>query len=284
MDFASEQSALIEGLLRGFYRHVWPQLLRDYPNILYIEEEMTYAHDGLLFMSRPDLVVSTGEGDLVYIEYKSTSSKKEGWVNSWATAVQLHSTVRAIKATKGLDVAQVVVQGLYKGFESYGKQSSPFCYAYHRNGNPPFSQSDTLYEYKPGYKRTPVWEMPGGVKAWVAGMPDQVLADQFPQVPPIFVNHDLLTAFFQQRAYREHEIVLANQMLKGADDEAVTNLLNVAYPQRFDQCHPYFGRACSYLRLCHGHVEEPLRSGFERRVPHHQEEVERFEQSGDVVP
>jgi hypothetical protein len=275
VDFAQEQATLVEGLLRGFYKHVWFNLMHQYPNILHIEEEMKYEHDGLVFMSKPDLVVADSDGNAVYVEYKSTSSKKEGWVNSWATAVQLHSTIRAIKATTGVDVQQVLVQGLYKGFESYGKQSSPFCYAYKRAGTPPFSVDQIEYAYKAGFKRYPVWEMPGGVKAWVEGMPANILGDQYPVCPPIFIKDQLVDDFFIQRSWREKEIELAVNMMKNADEESKAGILNVAFPQKFDQCHPYFGKPCQYLKICHGHVSNPLEEGWIYREPHHTLELEQ---------
>lgn len=278
VDFAHEQAALVEGLLRGFYKHAWPRLMSSYPRIIHIEQEMRFDHDGLVFMSRPDLVLADLDGNLWYVEYKSTSSKKEGWVNGWQTAVQLHSTVRAIEETTGEKVQGVVVQGLYKGYESYGKQNSRFCYAYHRSGNPPFTAETTRYDYAAGYKRVPVWEMVGGVSQWVADMPADILGDQFPQVPPIFINDALVNSFFQQRAYREHEIELANGMMEGAEGEGVEGILDAAYPQKFESCHPYFGRPCGYLKLCHGPQVDPLMSGYEWRTPHHALEVEQQEE------
>lgn len=284
--FAHEQACLVEGLLRGFYKHTWPQLMHQYPRIVHIEGEMTYSHDGLTFMSRPDLVVADADGNLVYIEYKSTSSKKENWVNSWQTAVQLHSTIRAIRETTGEEVQRVIVQGLYKGYESYGKQTSPMCYAYRRQGNPPFSDSATRYDYAPGFKRYPVWELPGGVAAWVESMPEDILASQFPQCPPIFVNEELIDSFFTQRSFRENEIKIARDMLQNVDDQDVRDgVLNVAFPQRYDQCHPYFGKACQFVRICHGHVVDPIADGaFQYREPHHDLEVEQWKESDHAEP
>ena len=284
VDFALEQAALVEGLLRGFHKYVWPQLMGQYPNILHIEEEMKYEHDGLTFMSRPDLVIGNDNGDVVYVEYKSTSSKKEGWINSWGTAVQLHSTIKAIEATTGRKVDSVIVQGLYKGFESYGKQSSPFCYGYHRYGNPPFSKTETIYEWKAGFKRTPTWEMEGGVKAWVDGMPPEVIANQFPQTPQIFVNEDMISSFFNQRKWREKEIELAMNMLPDiVNEDGVIEVLDVTFPQKFDQCIPAFGKPCEYRKLCFGHVENPLEEGYQVRVPHHQAELESWNETEVLV-
>jgi hypothetical protein len=278
--FALEQAALIEGILRGFHLHVWPSLIERYPTILFIEEEMLYTHNNLGFMAKPDLVLTNDEGEVVYVEYKSTSSKKEGWVNSWSTAVQLHSTIRAVEASKGVKVSNVIIQGLYKGYESYGKQSSPFCYAYMKKGQPPFSADVISYEYRAGLKRYPTWELEGGTKKWIEEMPSNVLADQFPQTPPIMIKDDLVNSFFAQRTMREHEIKLALDMLDAAalanDEEGMNSIMDTAFPQRFDQCIPGWGKPCGYRQLCHGGVDDPFSAGFSWREPHHTPEVEAW--------
>lgn len=274
-EFAKEQASLVEGMIRGFFKIRWPQLLTQYPKILFVEGEMLLEHDGLAFMSKPDLVMGNDE-ETVYVEYKTTSSRKDAWINSWSTAVQLHSTVRAIEKTHGITIDSIIVQGLYKGYESYGKQSSPFCYAYKRAAHPPFSKEEITYDYKPGLKRFPVWELEGGVKAWVEGMPEVILADQFPQTAPIYIKDYLVDAFFAQRANREHEIKMAMEVIDAAqklgDMEHRDKILNSGFPQRFDQCTPSFGRACPYIKLCHGRDIHPLEAGFTYRQPHHEAE------------
>lgn len=279
--FALEQTALTVGLLRGFHKHVWPRLLDQYPEVVAVEQEMLYTHDGLQFMSRPDLVLRDRDGCLWYIEYKSTSTNKESWMNSWSTAVQLHSTCRAVEATLGEKVTGVIIQGLYKGYVSYGKQSSPFCYAYHRAGNPPFSNEQFIYEYRAGFTRYPTWEMPTGVKGWVEDMPESILAAQFPQAPPIFINDTLIDRFFEQRAHREREIRMGRDASNNPvnNDEVNNMVLDMAFPQRFDQCMPAWGSPCSYRKLCHGRIEDPLTAGYTYREPHHTPEEEQWNQS-----
>jgi hypothetical protein len=137
-----------------------------------------------------------------------------------------------------------------------------------------------LYEYKAGFKRQPVWELEGGVKKWVDGMPDDLLSQQFPQTPPIFVKEKLVNDFFKQQAVREHEIMLANQMLEGADEESKEAILNTCFEQHFDECFPFIGKPCPYRILCFGNVEDPLNSGFEYRVPHHEKELEQQTNEG----
>lgn len=276
VEFAKEQATLVEGMLRGFYKHVWPKLLDQY-KIVAIEQEMEYRLDPegqFIFMAKPDLIVETKEGELVYIEYKTTSDKKEKWIQSWETAVQLHSSILATEQTLGRRPAYVQIVGLYKGYESYGKQGSPFCYAYKKSGNPPFTQDQTAYEFKAGFKRYPTWELPGGTKTWIDAMPDNVLTDQFPLTAPIFVNEDLVESFFRQRYQRENDILCGVQgMADNPDDDTI---IDDVFPQRFDQCAPGFGRPCQYKKLCHANVPDPLTDGFELRQPHHARELENL--------
>lgn len=272
IEYANEQAALTEGLIRGFFKHMWPRLMAQYPKIVAIEHEMEYTlSDGLVFMAKPDLIVENTEGELVYLEYKSTSSKKENWINSWETAVQLHSSILATEATLGRKPVYVQIVGLYKGYESYGKQASPFCYAYKKAGNPPFTQDQIQYEYKAGFRRYGTWELPGGTKAWVESMPDNIIANQFPLTPPIMVNDTMVEAFFRQRTIREAQI--AHAMEVGEFDDPITGI-DAVFPQHFDQCVPSFGWSCEFKKLCHGHVENPLEEGYEPRQPHHARELE----------
>lgn len=283
--YATEQATLIEGLLRGFYRGVWPRLREAYPTIIAIEKEVIYTHNGWTFMGKPDLVLGGADGTGTYIEFKSTSTKREDWINSWETAVQVHSTSKAIEATLGVEVQNVVVQGLFKGYRSYGRQQSPLCYAYVRRGNPPFTKDEVSYTYRSGFKASPVWEREGGVKKWVEEMPLDLLLEQFPATPPIFINQDLVEEFFRQREGREGEIQMAGVFLKGAEDpELSRNVLDIAFPKRFDQCVPGWGHPCIYRRLCFGppgaEVAPGLPSGFTWREPHHAPEQEAWDNEG----
>ena len=285
-EFASEQGTLVEGLVRGFYKHVWPRLMEQYPRIVATETEMLWplleSEEGLNlhFMTKPDLVMEDKNGELVYVEYKTTSSKKDKWINSWDTAVQLHSSIRATERTLGKHVSQVQIVGLYKGYESYGKQGSPFCYAYKKSGNPPFTQDQIVYEYKPGFKRYATWELPGGVKDWVEGMPEDIIASQFPMTAPIFVNEDLINAFFRQRKVREETIAVAVSYLKDerTSEQERLEILDEVFPQKFDKCSPSFGWECQFKNICHGSVPYPLSSGYKLRTPHHKPELDLFKE------
>lgn len=273
-EFMNEQAALTEGLVRGFHKHTWPILLEQYPVIKLVEQPMVLKLETTGMMSKPDLVLADKEGNNWYIEYKTTSSKRPEWTNSWDLAVQVHSTIKALEDKLGEKVAGVIIQGLYKGYESYGKLSSPFVYAYKRAGSPPFYKEEIAYEYKSGFKRTPTWDLPGGVKEWVARMPANVLGDQFPRTPPIFINEDLIQAYFRQREVRES--IISGAMIHLADPEVAEDVkqwqMDAVFPQRFDQCKPAWnkGEACRYATLCHGPKGlDPLSHGYVWRDESH---------------
>ena len=280
MKFAYEQAALTEGLLRGYFRAVWPKLISEYPKIVAIEKEIIYEHDdkgkpnpngGFDFVCIPDLVLANDNGN-VYIEYKSTSSKKDQWINAWNNAIQVHATAWAIQQTSGTKIQHTIVQGLYKGYEAYGKLSSPMCYAYHKAGNPPFVKEEFSYEYKAGFKKVPTWELDGGVKRWVENMPDDVLAEQFPQTPPIFIDEALVERYFSQRAKREKTVNAHVLYLEGADEAETVEVMDEIFPQNFDACNPGWGRPCQYRQLCFGGKCDPLKRGFRLRDERHSRE------------
>ena len=285
-----EQSTLVEALLRGFYRQTWPALIAQYPTVVSSEREVIFPHDEtgklnkkgpFVFMAKGDLVLLQGELGCVYVEFKSTSSKRQEWIDSWNKAIQVHATTKAIEFTMKQEVLGTIVQGLFKGTTSYGKYSSPLVYGYLSKGNPPFTKNLVSYEYKAGYKRTPVWEMQGGVKKWVEEFPLELLSEQFPQTPILFTDQELAESFFRQRAIREKSIIEAKSTLK--ETEHLSNafyekqlVMDEYFPQSFTKCKSSFSSEfdCSYYRLCHGPIqvqEDPLGMGFIHKPRTHEE-------------
>lgn len=262
---AHEQATLVEGLLRGFYKQSWPLLIKEYPEVVAIEKECIYPHDAAgklnlkgpyVFMAKPDLILR-GPNGLVYIEYKTTSSKKVEWIQSWQYAIQVHATMKAIEFTLGEAPACTIVQGLYKGYSQYGKFSSNLVYAYEKKGNPPFTQHQLSAEYKPGFRKAPIWEIEGSIGAWLDKIPAETLAEQFPQTPMIFLNDDMQLSFFRQRAIREETVQSVGMW---SPEE-----LDIYFPQSFSKCRPAWGHECNYLKLCHGSPStkaDPIGSGL----------------------
>src|SRR5690606_26097293 len=152
----------------------------------------------------------------------------------------LHSYLAAMRRATGLDISAAVVVGWYKGYESRGKQNSPFCAAYHRPGNPPFTAGDIAYQWKAGYKKLPVWQIDGtSPESWVDQMPDDVLAEQFVIVPPVYLNEQIAETFFRQSRFREAEIQQGIQLLKQAPtEEFKQHVFDAYFPQNQEGCRP----------------------------------------------
>ena len=284
--FAKEQLSLVEGMLRGFVRYRWPRILDEFPRVFSVEMETTVdLGDGIEFMVKPDLLLLSKDDRVHYREHKTTSWNKEEWVNSWFKAPQLHIYAEALRRC-GVEVETMTIEGLYKGF--YNKklktprQESPLIYGYRRSGVAPFYQEEWVYKWQRGFKKVPVWECyKGGVKAWVEGMPDSILGEQFLTTPPIVPNAALAETWLRQRKMRELYIQDGLETLRLFKDQKLRTM-DAVFPQSFEQCTPSFGTHCPYVDICHGAGDlDPIAAGFQWREPHHAPEQELWdEQSG----
>jgi hypothetical protein len=282
-----EWGALAEGIIRGFYRHVWTRFMRDY-EIVAIEPECELPIDSpgnkIIFMSRPDLILRDRRtGAYVYADWKSTSWNNEKWINSWSKKIQLHSGMRAATKTLGVHVEYAIIVGLYKGFEKYDRRNSVFTYGFVHEGQPGILDDQFSYEYMraKGWQRFGLTQ--GTIANWVENMPEATLAAQFPETPLIPIRDDLVDKFVQQRGIREADIRNARETMKeiaelddGVSDEDKLRLIDIemnsCFSQNFDRCEPAWGYPCNMRDLCWQSAirADPLGSGmFQWRDPHH---------------
>jgi hypothetical protein len=178
----------------------------------------------------------------------------------------------------GEPVEGCLIQGLYKGYCYRGELRTPLVYLWRKPGLP--GEDDLLEAERPqkwaGWHREGLWERVG-VKAWVEQMPEELLQAQFPQTPPIFLNHELIEAWLRQSAKREQDIQHVQILLDGAKmtEEERQGVLDTYFPQYFSQCHSAWGRKCDFYDACwFAHIgDDPLGSGLYRlREFHHEGE------------
>lgn len=172
-----EQCALVEGLVRGAFRLVWPSLLQEWTPVL-IEQECEYVfgctcgladgvggrkeHEargctGILWMSRPDLIMEHRERKiLANFQLKTARRVDKSWKTQWEGNVQLAVEAAGAEARLGRRVEEMWVLGMVKGDRKAGwdrdygsldqddlpsgapkQQQSPFCYGYFSPGTPP---------------------------------------------------------------------------------------------------------------------------------------------------
>jgi hypothetical protein len=285
---ARDWSALAEGHLRGFVKAVWPRWMAEYE---VVESEKLRSWDTVepeihgwgpgyptpattyRFRFRQDILLrSKFNGEVVYIDYKTTSDDSPKWIAHWAKSPQLHSSAYALKQL-GISVDQMLVQGFNKGWKDK-KTGAPGSIFVKGWVNRQFSM---MPEYSYTYQRSKGWEAFSVAEEfddlgdWVANMPSEIIIAQFPQTGPIMPRDDIAQTWFRQQLIREAEVAEAVRNLQQASsDGEVTSILDRAFRQDFNKCQPSFGYECSFKNLCWvpSVGADPLASGeYKRRLP-----------------
>jgi hypothetical protein len=201
-----EQSTLLGGLTWCWRLTRLPWILQDW-NILAVEEEFELilnctcglenvgtpdihqerGCNGIVLMTRPDLMIEHKESDLVaYVEFKTEAYvDKEDYPDKYYDNVQLALSCAAAERVLDKKVDQIFVHGMSKGgrrgnynsitkkYESPKRQQSPLCYSYYKPENPPMWGMDVSPNYYKivdgqrwgcskgrGYEKKGVWEIP----------------------------------------------------------------------------------------------------------------------------
>jgi len=194
----TEQSALIEGLLRAVVLRVLPWLHQTY-QVLSIEEERLHFLDcscgsialdgaahiergctGKALMLRTDLLARRrNSAQLAYFEVKTTGWESSAWAEQWETKPQLALGTLDTVHRFGGEVSELYIIGLNKGrrqrdrydADERRRQLSPLCYGYLRPANPPLQNDDWLPAYEwindrgetkrasKAHRRTGIWRL-----------------------------------------------------------------------------------------------------------------------------
>jgi len=339
----AEQAALISGLGWVLRLKFLPWLHQSY-QVVAVEEERLHLLDctcgappldgaehirrgctGKAIMLRTDLLAQRrGGSTLAYFECKTTGWESEAWAEQWETDAQLALGTVDAEQRWGAEVTELYIVGLNKGRrvrDRYGdgddtrkKQSSPLCYGYKREGNPPLATDDWLPTYEwvndqgetkrasRAHKRAlvttlaesdwPVWRAyqtsnPGLTpeEFWVRFLPDSVLDKVCFILGPMNRQDQqlqvLLRGFLgEERRWQDTLWALYELQREGY------SWASAEYQAQLDElvpcswaCRP-FGKEhqCEFVPICHRHEgwTDPL--GTERyqpRLPHHDPELQQ---------
>ena len=241
----NEQASLLEGMLRGLNRYALPNLLREYPIVAGVEMPMEMVYKDVAFVGVIDLLLKAPDGRQVVVDYKTTSSNRPQWLDSWEFSPQVHFYGELVRRVTGDPVAGVIIQGLYKGYNQRGKQYSPFCYGHCQKAAPPFAGEHWAYQKTQGYRHAPLWTAENmTLEKWIDEMPIEQLATQFPQTPLIFPDEQIAKIFMDQAVSRE---TVLRDWRNGTSDDLS---LGTVFPQNLNACSPSFGSKCRYLDIC----------------------------------
>lgn len=302
-----EQSALIEGLIRGWVKLRLPRLLEEY-EVVSVEEEMQWEMaPGLIQMLRLDGLLRHKVTKLLFIlELKTVGMPGYQWQQGWEKNIQFMSYTQAVREITGEECGGVIVEGLVKGtrrretaasspFCGANLQNSPFCYAYAMK----FKGSTEVMlstAWSRGAEKVLVTNhVP--MKAWVEELHSEgELEKQFVSVPPISPLPEQILRWRRQTIAAETrfamalsdvqytEDVLRIQTAAGCEPEVIEKAraileekLDFHFPQHDTHCNRYFG-SCSFADVCFepNIGEDPLGSGlYKKRDPHHTSEIEQ---------
>ena len=291
----TEAGLLLEGLLRGWDRSTARnRLLQEY-EVVDTEREMVYNQRfPFVFACRPDQILRHRKTKrLAYVEFKTTNSIKAEWFRQWKRAPQLLATTLAVKQVYGEDLDHVILQPLYKGWESKDRPQprleSAFVYGW-RNllGPTPQWLPKRPTSWK-GWERVRADEI--GYPAWLGLIGQEAVDAAIPVTQPIYMEPRMVQNWWAQASQREAEIDATRTRL--APFEAALQLndwtveerqqlrdgrdavLNRTFQQNFKMCEPTWGKGCQYLNACWlEHIgDNPLGQGYEVRQAHHETEL-----------
>jgi len=264
-----ECGALVEGMVRGWYRARYPDFLEEY-EIISIEEEVeTLLSPNVVLQSRADAVVrSRMDGTLLVVNWK-TMGKKEG-TRKWLNDVQMWTEAFAVQNKLGEPVAGCLVEGFYKGPRYAERYATPLLWAY------TLLQDDGTLVWDPEYRRPskverwtrrPAWKETGfpggdGLRGWIDWLPLSLLRDQFLQTPPILKNDEVVERWLRTVVRRETD---AQHILSTGSQEDIEG----HFWQHFGE---WTCGWCPFRPICFGQTspEEMLEAGLlVEREDHH---------------
>src|SRR5262245_49312337 len=151
-----EQMAIVEALVRTWYATRYAQFVEKY-EVLAVEREYSVElAPGLVWMSRPDLVVRRkADGALFIINMKTTKRADERWMDQWPLDMQTLSEVVAVEHAMQSKLSGVIILGLLKGEKAeYPKGSgqwyhnSPLIWAWHNESGKPHPRGEWTARYE----------------------------------------------------------------------------------------------------------------------------------------
>lgn len=297
---AEEWGRLLEGQMYGLLRHMLPYLQSCY-NLVSAEgdaarrleewEEIGAGADPVELIAKPDTLlygkdVSPVMEDagvvpypgLGYLEWKTVATPTPAWYRGWMRNPQAWTGAMCVKAALDLPIQWFMVCGLVKGTETehadgVRRRGSPWCYAFRLPPNAPSAIAHDVmttdgakwkvaYTSGKGWVRVSTSTFPGGVKAWVAQVPMEIVQAQFVLTVPDDIDWELAEEWLDNQG----PLVGATQRVKHCPEEWKT-----IFPRSLEKCETgQYGKPCGFRKLCFDPevAAEPL-MWYRVRVPHH---------------
>jgi hypothetical protein len=284
-----EQEWLFECLMVIWAEKRLPVLRSEF-DFLLVEKEILWvlgedSSKVILQMVRPDLLARRlSDGELFYLEWKTTSSGGEDWARKWEKNTQVFCNALAIQESLKERVSGVMIEGLVKGpikrewrkssrYKGEYLQQSKLCYGW--RGLDGELSSKWFY----GADHVKLWEEGITPRGWLKRLGEvehQELGEFLCPVPAISPSAD------EQEDWRIGAEAMMFRIDEGLEKlveekspEGKRRVVSRYFPANFEACYQ-FGpeHRCSHFELCFnpGARKAPLESGFVPRTPHHEAE------------
>jgi len=201
---------ICEALVRGWARVRLGPFLDEF-EVLDIEKEVqAQLAPNLVLQGRADIVVRSKRDGALYVwNWKTTSDMKE-WTEKFEDDVQAMTEALLTQEDMKEPVRGGIFEGLYKGSMYKGVSTSPLVTGYRQNGN-------WSHEGRASAKteKLSVWDnYPGGLEAWIAALPEDVVAEQFIRSAPVMKNDDEVRDWLRQvvRKWTDIEYMLSPEV------------------------------------------------------------------------
>jgi hypothetical protein len=279
----TEQGWLFECLVRIWAESRLPTLRREF-DFLAVEKEILWVlgedeKRQVVQMIRPDLLARRlSDGELFYIEWKTTGYGDEEWAKSWEKNTQVFCNALAIEETLRERVGGVMIEGLVKGrrqkewrksstLQGQVIQQSALCYAWQDMGGELFPK------WANGLTHTPLWTVPGMTPSkWISMVNHGDFLCPVPPITPDREDQELWRIAAEEQMFRVDEGL---ERIASAPLGEKAKVAARYFPPNYEACYAYRSR-CPYWEVCFNPVvrRDPLGNGFILRAPHHEAEKE----------
>lgn len=279
-----EQKWLFECLIRIWAEKRLPELRAEF-DFIAVEQELLWplGEEGektIVQMIRPDLLARRiSDGELFYIEWKTTGYGDADWAKRWEKNTQVFCNALAIEETLKERVSGVMIEGLVKGpRKKEWRKSSKFL-------GEKIQQSFLCYGWKDlegkigakwtaGAEHVALYTIEGLTpKGWVSMLnPDDYLCP----VPPITPDREDLEDWREGAKWQMLRVDEGLEAIAAAPVGEKRKLVAKYFPPNYEACYPWgFNAApCPCFELCFNPAvrRDPLGNGFQLRTPHHEAE------------
>lgn len=204
-----EGIALVEGLVRGWYRTRFDAFMEEFEVLMVEQEVRALLAPNVTLMARADGLLRRREDQSNWVLNWKTSSSIAEWTSQWEDEVQGWTEALAMEDHLGQKVAGVIYEGFFKGVKRDGLYTSPTIYGWscQLGQGTLYSATYERFSKEKPWRKFPVWkEFPGGVAAWINWIPFEVLSAQFVRSEPLQKNDLVVEKWIRQVVRRETDI------------------------------------------------------------------------------